>query len=224
MSRIISDGSAATSFLDALGPADELAKRALHSKPKVLRGRDAAKEKGRAEGYRIGFFEGVEKGKIEGDLAARKNGKADFDKANAVHSAKFAASVEQAMAQFEQERAEWFEHTEQTLADLAIEIARRAIWRELEAGREGIVDLVKQVLEEVTDGTRVRLRVNPMDASALEAQLTEIKAAFSHLRHVEVVEDRSVGYGCRIESDAGMIDARVESYLGRIAAEAQEGR
>ncbi|MCH7904079.1 MAG: hypothetical protein IH944_05865 [Armatimonadetes bacterium] len=224
MSRVISDGSEATSFIDALGPADELAERALHSKPKVLRGRDAAREKGREQGYRIGFFEGVEKGKIEGDLVARRHGKADFDKANAEHSAKFAASVEQAMAQFEQQRAEWFEHAEQTLADLAIEIARRAIGRELETTREGVVDLVKQVLEEVTDGTRVRLRVNPMDASALEAQLTEIKAAFSHLRNVEVVSDRSVGFGCRIESDAGMIDARVESYLGRIASEAQEGR
>lgn len=224
MSRIISDGSEATSFLDALGSAEDLAQHALHSKPTVLRGRDAAKEKGREQGYRIGFFEGVEKGKIEGADVARKSGKADFDKANAENTAKFASGVEQVMKEFEQQRTEWFEHAEETLADLAIEIARRAIWRELETSRESVVDLVKQVLEEVTDGTRVRLRVNPMDASVLEARLTEIKAAFSHLRNVEVVEDRSVGFGCRIESDAGMIDARVESYLGRIAAEAQEGR
>ena len=224
MSRIISDGSKATSFLDVLGPAEELAERALHSKPKVLRGRDAAKQKGREQGYRIGYIEGVEKGKVAGDAAARKSGKADFDKANGEYTAKFVASVEQAMAQFEQERAEWFEHAEQTLADLAIEIARRAIGRELETTREAVVDIVKQVLEEVTHGTRVRLLVNPMDGSALEGQLTEIKAVFSHLRDVEIIEDRKVGFGCKVESDAGMIDARVESYLGRIAAEAQEGR
>ena len=35
---------------------------------------------------------------------------------------------------------------------------------------------------------------------------------------------RNIAFGCRLETDLGMIDARVKDYLARIVREAQEAK
>jgi flagellar biosynthesis/type III secretory pathway protein FliH len=58
----------------------------------------------------------------------------------------------------------------------------------------------------------------------MEARLSEIKAAFAHIEQIEIVEDKSISFGCRLESDLGLIDARVEDFLARIVQESREGK
>ena len=70
----------------------------------------------------------------------------------------------------------------------------------------------------------MKLRVNPCDGSMMEARLSEIKSAFASLESIEVVEDKSIGFGCVLETDLGLIDARVEDYLARIVHESREGK
>lgn len=224
MSKIIRDESAGSPFEDTLGGAAALRDQLLRSTPKIKLGRDARREEGRAEGIKIGYAEGLVEGQKEGRQQSYAQSKAELDRAHGNQIQQFAEGINDAMRQFEEQREQWFVHAEEKLAGLAIEIARRAISKELETSRESVVEIAHQVLEELTESSRVRLRVNPIDGSVMEARLTEIRAAFSNLQNIEIVEDRNVGFGCCLETDAGMIDARVENYLARIVSDGMEGR
>lgn len=224
MSKILRDYTASSTFVDTLEGAAELRKQLLKSKPEVMTKRDISREAGRAEGYEIGFEQGVQEGERQGRLQAHAQCKEELDRANSGQIQKFAEGIDTTMRQFDEQQREWFSNAEEKLADLAIEIARRAIARELECTRESVVDLAHQVLEEVTESKKARLSVNPMDGSVMEACKTDIQAAFANLENIEVVEDRSIGFGCRLETDSGMIDARVEDYLARIVLESREDR
>ena len=128
------------------------------------------------------------------------------------------------LRQLEEQKQQFFLEAEQALAGLAIEIARRAIARELDHTRESLVELSHQVLTEATDATKVKLRVNPMDASTMESRRTDVMGAFSNIEHFEIIEDRSIEFGCRLETDLGLIDGRVQDYLSRIVQESREAK
>ncbi len=181
---------------------------------------DLKREAARKEGYDIGRQEGFDAGRAQA-LGDSKN---EFDAINLAQSKKFADGLGSALESFESETKHWYAMAEESLSGLAIEIARRAIAKELEVSRESVVAIAHEVLSEATEGAKVRLRINPMDGSAVEARRKELVAAFSHLKNIEFVEDRSVGFGCKLETDAGMIDARVEDFLSRIVATAKKGQ
>jgi flagellar assembly protein FliH len=223
LSKIVRDG-AFGGFAETLKEAGFVRESLLRSKSAKPTARDKQREIGRDEGYRIGKHEGFDKGLELGRLEAYQDAKRELDAANTAQVQKLAASVDQVMRQFEQQRAEFLAHAEEALADLVAEVAKRAIARELEQDRESLISLAHQVLEEATDAKRVKLRVNPCDGSMMEARLSEIKSAFASLESIEVVEDKSIDFGCVLETDLGLIDARVEDYLARIVHESREGK
>lgn len=223
MSKIVRD-SKTGDFTGTLKSAGIVRETLLRRKSASPTARDARREAGRSEGFTIGKQEGFDKGLELGRLQAYQDCARALEKSNADQVRRLAESIDTSLRQFHHQREQFFKQAEETLADLATEIARRAIARELESSRESLVQIAHDVLEEVSDSKRVKLRVNPKDASMMEARLSEIKAAFAHIEHVEIVEDKSIGFGCKLETDLGLIDGRVEDYLARIAAESREGR
>ena len=100
---------------------------------------------------------------------------------------------------------------------LAIEIARRALGKELEAAPDTVVEIAKTVLAEVTEGASVRVRINPTQTAILESHRAELEARASHIHNLEIIPDHHVDGGCMVESDGGVIDARIQTYLQRLA-------
>ncbi len=186
--------------------------------------RDQRRDAGRKEGHDIGKQEGFDAGFEDGKKQAYAAAKRELDQANALQIQRMAESVATLLRQLEEQKHQFFIDAEEALAGLAVEIARRAIAKELEQSRESLVELAHQVLEETTDATKVKLRVNPMDASTMEARRTDVLGAFSNIEHFEIVEDRSIEFGCRLETDLGMIDGRVQDYLARIVQVARESK
>jgi flagellar assembly protein FliH len=223
LSKIVRDKTVGA-FADSLKAAGSVRDVLLRTTSKTPTKRDQRRDVAREEGMQIGHQDGYLAGFEEGKRLAYADSKRELDHANAAQLERFASSVHTILDQLQSERQDFFKRAEEALSDLATEIARRAIARELELSRESVVAIAHQVLEECTQATRVRLRVSPMDGSIMEARRTELKAAFSHIDTLEIVEDRSIAFGCKLETDLGMIDARVEDYLARIVEEAKEGR
>lgn len=221
MSKIVRD-TVTGAFTDSLQAAGHVRAALLRAKAKSPTARDQRREAGRKEGHDIGRQEGFDAGYEAGKQQAFAQAKKELDQTNAAQIQRMAQSIETMLNQFEQQRQQFFVEAEEALAGLATEIARRAIARELEHSRESLVELAHQVLEETTDATRVKLRVNPLDASTLEARRSEVLGAFSNIEHFEIVEDRTIAFGCKLETDLGMIDGRVKDYLARIVQEARE--
>jgi type III secretion protein L len=101
------------------------------------------------------------------------------------------------------------------LKDLAVAIARKIIGRELEFHPEGVVDIVKQAL---TEKARLRreifLRVNPEDMDLIRSSKPQLIEVLSRCKEIGLREDPDVArYGVIIETDAGMIDAQLDTQL-----------
>lgn len=220
LSKILKGGGIGDAFAGTLEGVKIVRDTIVRRPGANLSPQEAAREAARKEGFEIGRQEGAEVGRA----AAFHSSKSEYDKLNAEHAAKFASALDSLLEQFEVEKNEWYSHAEERLADLAVEIARRALAKELEISRESVVSIAHDVLGEVTEGTKVRLRVNALDGSAIEARKRDLAAAFSNIKAIEVVEDRTIGFGCRLETDAGLMDARIEDYLARIVATAKEGK
>ncbi len=194
--------------IGVLGPATG---RRSRIEVEIERLRADALEQGRAEGHGTGYDEGFRAGQEAGlELA-----KADFEAEVAAVRARLVEIVERA------ERAidDWLEEAADHYAGVALEVARRALAAELAVGRESIVALAKEALGELREGTTVRMHVNPGDASLLESHRQQILQAVAGIKKLEIVSDDAVEAGCMVESEFGMVDARVEAYLDRIASQ-----
>lgn len=118
----------------------------------------------------------------------------------------------------ERERA-WAEAAEEELALLATAIARQIIGRELGAGPEIVVDLVRKAIAEFPLSQPVRIRVHPEDLaiiSALSPTGGDANPRASEREVYWVPDDRIERGGCIVDGRDQIIDARVDKALERI--------
>ena len=216
--NVVRDCVRDTGFTETLNKVDESLLKSKQSpgSARIQSGLQAMYEKSRQEGFAAGKEDGLELGLAEGHLI----GKREFEDAHSAALDEFRAALETFVERAESAVAAWYADTEEALTNLAIEIARRAISKELDVTRECVLDITRAALLEVRHGTDVRVRVNPFDAGILNARKDQILSAVSGIRNLEVVADLNVLSGCEIETDGGVVDARIESYLARIAKEA----
>ncbi|NGX61207.1 MAG: Yop proteins translocation protein L [Chlamydiae bacterium] len=103
---------------------------------------------------------------------------------------------------------------EKSLVPLALTAVKKILGRELKAKPESVVDIVTTALKTVTQHRKISIYVNKSDLDQIEKERNRIKALFEHLESLSIVprDDVSVG-GCIIETEAGIINAQLESQL-----------
>lgn len=101
------------------------------------------------------------------------------------------------------------------LKELAVTIARKILGKELEFHPDGVIDIVKQALAEKARQRReIFLRVHPDDMAAIRENKADLLEVLSRCKEIGIREDPDVErYGVVIETDAGMIDAQLETQL-----------
>jgi flagellar assembly protein FliH len=103
------------------------------------------------------------------------------------------------------------EQTEQTLARLAMAVARRVIAHELALSPELIVKAVRQAISALPASTReLRVYVHPDDLQLL-------KDSTASEAHWKLFADPLLARGdCRLESERSRLDARVETRIAAV--------
>lgn len=106
---------------------------------------------------------------------------------------------------------------ENTLVPVAVTAVKKIIGKELEIKPNTIVDIVATALKTVTQHKRVSIYVNKNDLEYIEAERTRIKKLFEHIESLSIAarEDVQEG-GCIIETEAGIINAQLESQLAAL--------
>ncbi len=121
------------------------------------------------------------------------------------------------LAQAATERDRRLASAEREVVALALDLARRILGRELAERTSAVADLAGRALAEARERREVTLRVNPADAAAV-AQAGERLAGILLRAPLAVREDPTVPPGgAVVETEAGRIDARVETQLARLA-------
>lgn len=219
--NILSDHSLLTSFLDRLQSVHEVSAKSPAAK-QAQKECDRIFADAQAKGYEAGFSQGVEAGRSEGYAEGLARGKQEAFDSMSAECATLTQSLSAIRSEAEQAIGEWYRQAEERLSTLAIEIARRAIGKELDANPELMLDITRQALEESHPGSSIRLRVNPLQTSLVESHKAELLASLSQIKEIEVVADSSVKTVCIIESESGAIDARIDSFLDRLETEIED--
>jgi flagellar assembly protein FliH len=121
------------------------------------------------------------------------------------------AAVAEAIEQFAKQRDSYFRQVESEVVQLALGIARRIVHRESQVDPQLIAALVRHELEQLDEGTSVRLVVTP---DALD-HWSEAASAMS--RSVEVTVDRAIAPGTlRMETAMGSTSINFEAELKEI--------
>jgi type III secretion protein L len=103
---------------------------------------------------------------------------------------------------------------ETELVKLAVQIARKIIGEELRTHPEAVVGIVRESLRSVRHERSLTIQVNPKDLAEVQPRLDRLQEAAGPGRHMQVVPDPAVSPGgCIVESDVGIIDARLETQL-----------
>lgn len=139
---------------------------------------------------------------------ARQQGYNEGKEAGAAELSAIVAQASQRLQQIEAQAAP-------QLRDLALGIARKIIGTELQTRPERVVDIVKQALSDKARQRReILLRVNPEDMELMRQHKAELLEALSRAKEIGLREDPDVApHGVVIETDAGIIDAQLETQL-----------
>ena len=101
------------------------------------------------------------------------------------------------------------------LKELVISIAKKVLGREFKSHPDTIIDLIRHALAEKARQRReISLRVNPEDLAVLKANKSSLMEVLSRSPELGLHEDPEVKrYGVIIETEAGTIDAQLETQL-----------
>lgn len=162
--------------------------------------------------YREGFDQGYREGFAQGEKDAQQS----MEDRMLGEISLFRAELESVVRNIQKAADEWCKKAEESLGALSLVIAERILCTELGHSREQVAAIARDVVQSVMEGTSVRVRVNPFDSGIVEARRNEILSACSGIQHLEIVADPNIPAGCVVESDSGMIDARIDSMLVRL--------
>ncbi len=223
MSKHILRGGVTTSAfvdqIDKLPPIgkDDLIRRVSgKARTELAELREQAREQGKTEGYMVGFGDGQQSGYRDGYAKGRVEAREEHSAQLAQEFESVRNALERIVREAEVAVKQWAETAESQLTESVTDIAREALAEELSLSRDSILAIVRRALNEVIGGTEVQLHVNPMDMGLVEARLNDLLQATGSVQGLVVRPNRNIEAGCRLETQAGIIDATVEGYLERI--------
>ncbi|MDR1494161.1 MAG: hypothetical protein LBT05_15780 [Planctomycetaceae bacterium] len=179
------------------------------------RGYKAGYEKGNQDGYKTG------EEKALADYDARLKQEAEKITQESLKTLK--PALETAIENLRQAENAFVSRWEEGALHVTAAIASQAIRRELPNMADVPLKLLREALELAVGCTRLKIRMNPQDAEALNQEIHTLIQKILPIAETEIIPDvRVTPGGCYLETSQGIIDQRVESRLERIVSELME--
>ena len=186
-----------------------------HLQEVVADARRVAVEQGRAEGHATGYAQGLAVAAAEAAEVARQR-ECEAQVTAAAQRTQFAEALDllsSVTAALQAREAVAVAEVEQTVVDLALDLAGAVLQRELAVAHDPGGEALTRALRLAPDGTPVVARLNPQDLDLLQDV-----AALPGGRDLQLVADPTVGRGgCVVDTAGRRIDAQIGSALERVA-------
>jgi type III secretion system HrpE/YscL family protein len=109
------------------------------------------------------------------------------------------------------------DEAESELRSLAVRISEKILGRELKLSPDAVEDVVAQALEHAGEPRDVVVRLNPADLEAVERGKPRLLERVRSARAVSLRGDDAVPRGgCVVETELGIVDARLSTQLEAI--------
>ncbi|HPL62827.1 MAG TPA: FliH/SctL family protein [Syntrophales bacterium] len=153
------------------------------------------------EAYEKGFAEGVKAG-IESEKS---------------RSASAVAASSTALRELATLRKKTLERVEPEILDLAVSIAEKIIQREVSAGRDVFVGVLKSAVRDILDREGIRIKLNPKDYQYVMEVDPNILEGLEGIKNPEFESDAGIREGgVVVETRFGEVDARIEKQLEEV--------
>jgi type III secretion protein L len=107
-------------------------------------------------------------------------------------------------------KTEW----EQSLLHLAVRVAEKILGEQLRLQPDAIVPIVREALKSVGQERQLTLLIHPDHREAVQANLDRLQALVGSSRQIHLVANPDIAPGgCVVESELGVIDAKLETQL-----------
>ena len=167
---------------------------------------EALREAAWQEGFHAGKIEA--RTAVEAELRAQWAGRQDA----------LRCELDRVASDIAEARAKLWQSQESEMVALALAIARQVIKTEVSQNQAVVHAVLANALRRITDKDNVRVRVSVSDAPHVKEAREDLMEIVDGLRFIEIVEDRRVGDGgCVIETNAGTIDAKIETQIAEVA-------
>jgi type III secretion protein L len=114
--------------------------------------------------------------------------------------------------ELEEEITKVREETEKVIVSVALSAAKKILGRELETSKTAVVDIVKNALKNVSQHKKITIWVNKNDYQLLDKERDSLKSVFEKLEALSIrPRDDIESGGCVIETEAGIINAKLEN-------------
>lgn len=151
------------------------------------------------------FQKGWQKGYEEGNEEAQQN------------HAGLLAEAREKLADAVMEREKILRKAEDEIAQLAVAVARKIIFREMFADPSIVGEIVEEAIRKVSDREEITVKVHPADLDFVLSRQDDLSRNIKGIRKLKILADNSISPGgCVIETPGGTVDARIESQLAEI--------
>src|SRR5262249_4854017 len=128
-------------------------------------------------------------------------------------------ALEEGVRRLEREREQWLAAWENAAIRLSASMAGRIIHRELSQRPLEAEGMIRAALDLAAGQSRITLRLNAEDFRRMDDG-GAIRDCLQRFGEVSLVPDDAISPGgCLIESQHGLIDARIETQLERMVSE-----
>lgn len=187
-----------------------------HLEDVVAAARRKAVGAGTAQGFAEGYASGLAAAAADAAVLARQveSERARTEEQRRVQAEQALAVLATVTRAFEQRDAVAVADVEDVVADLALQVARAVLGRELALSSDPGAEAVARALALAPDGCPATARLHPDDVAALAPT-----GALAPGRELTVVADPAVERGgCVVQAAGRLIDAQVGTALERVAA------
>ncbi|GAB4135763.1 MAG: hypothetical protein Tsb009_02400 [Planctomycetaceae bacterium] len=177
---------------------------------------DSIRQNAREQGQR----EGLEWGLKNAEEEIHKKSLELAEKRTAEELANVLPALKDAANTLAAERDRWITDWESSAIRLCVAIAEKILQQKLELKPELRSELILDAVRQVAGNPQIRLRLNPADLEQLGDHAEEVIASVASCGKVSLIGDDSISAGGSvIETEFGVLDARLETQLERIASE-----
>lgn len=178
--------------------------------------RQRAEEAGRA----IGRQEGLKD--AEREIASRSEELAEQKATQRIRT--LLPAIESAAKQVASNRERWLAEWEASAVQLSVAIAGRILRAELATDPERARGMIADALQTAAGSTQLRVRLHPDDVAMLGDRAADVVKSLASCGEASVVADETLERGGSVvETQHGVIDARLETQLERILLELTQG-
>jgi flagellar assembly protein FliH len=177
---------------------------------------ESLREQARKEGRDAGRAEGLQAAQltVEQQVAQRA------EQVAALRFKTALPALEKAAAALQSERDDWLVRWESTAVELSVAVAGKLVRGVIEVETARVRTMLRDVLQLAAGQSQVVIHLAPADVEQLGVDAAELVRSTSGCADARLIADPELGQGdCRIVTQHGEIDARIETMLDRITAE-----